>query len=403
VKRVLFCILALCWPLGPGPLAADLMGFWSITQRGANSFNRLPPTQAYFDALAGTGASWVRLAYDKWESEDRDFLLGGADVYDSLNVHDVATLLDTLDRAHRAGLKVVVAPLSLPLMRWAQNNNGAFDDRLWQHQRNWSEAVAFWRDLALALREHPAVAAYNLVNEPAPERESELPEHAPGAQGVTWYAARQGSGRDLPAFYAQVVSAIREVDPHTPVMLDAGWYAAADGFDYWPAPLKDPRTLYSVHMYEPYEATSNPAMLEPKPGQRLYPYPGLAPFAGETQQWGRARVADYLGQFTRWARHVGLPAQRLVVGEFGCLRRWPGCVTYLDDVLTTLDKEGVHWAFYAFREDAWDGMDYELGTTPVPWAYWKAADAGLPDPVPRQGSALFEVIARRLQPKPEQP
>lgn len=401
MRHALFFIFALCWPCAPGPWAADLMGFWGSTQRGANSFNRLPPSQAYFDSLAGTGATWVRLAYDKWESEDRDFLLGDADVYDSLNVHDLATLLDTLDRAHQAGLKVVIAPLTLPLMRWAQNNNGAFDDRLWQHPRNWPEAVAFWRDLALALRDHPAVAAYNVVNEPAPERESDLPEHAPRDQGAQWYAAHQGTGRDLRAFYAQVIDAIREVDAKTPIMLDAGWYAAADSFGYWPAPLEDPRTLYSVHMYEPYEATSNPAMLQAGPSQRTYPYPGVAPFAGEPEQWDGARVADYLGQFTRWAKGVGLPAQRLVVGEFGCLRRWAGCAAYLDDVLTTVENAGVHWAFYAYREDAWDGMDYELGTALVPWAYWKAADAGTPDPILRKGSALFEIIQRRLRPKPQ--
>jgi hypothetical protein len=400
VRHVLFLVAVLFWPVAPGALAADLMEFWSHSQRGANSFNRLPPTQAYFDALAGTGATWVRLAYDKWESEERDFLLGDADVYDSLNLQDLATLLDTLDNAHRAGLKVVIAPLSLPLMRWAQTNNGVFDDRLWQHQRNWTEAVAFWRDLALALRDHPAVAAYNLVNEPAPERESDLLEHAPSAQGVAWYAEQQGTGRDLPAFYAQVIHAIREVDPHTPVMLDAGWYAAADGFGYWPALLKDPLTLYSVHMYEPYEATSNPAMLKATAERRMYPYPGLAPFAGELQQWDGARVAAYLGHFTQWANSLGLPKQRLVVGEFGCLRRWPSCAAYLDDVLDVLEEEQVHWAFYAYREDAWDGMDYELGTTPVPWAYWKAADAGAPDLLPRMGSPLFDSIQRRLKPNP---
>lgn len=38
-----------------------------------------------------------------------------------------------------------------------------------------------------------------------------------------WYQQQQGSVRDLPALYMQIIAAIREVDPSTPVMVDAGW------------------------------------------------------------------------------------------------------------------------------------------------------------------------------------
>ena len=101
--------------------AADLIGFWDTPQRGGNSFNRLPPEQAYYQALRDYGASWVRVSYDKWKPAQRDFLLGSADAYQGLVEADLATLKANLDRAHAAGLKVVIAPLSLPGMRWAQN------------------------------------------------------------------------------------------------------------------------------------------------------------------------------------------------------------------------------------------------------------------------------------------
>ena len=52
--------------------AADLIGFWDKPQHGGNSFNRLPPDQAYFDALHGCGAGWVRLSYDKWKPAKRE-------------------------------------------------------------------------------------------------------------------------------------------------------------------------------------------------------------------------------------------------------------------------------------------------------------------------------------------
>ncbi len=373
--------------------AADLIDFWDEPRKGGNSFNRLPPDQAYFDALADYGATWVRLSYDKWAPAKRDFLLGNADDYQGLVEADLAQLVQVLDRAHQAGLKVVIAPLSLPGMRWSQNNGGAFDDRLWQQRRYWSQAAAFWRDLAGALHTHPAVAAYNLINEPAPEKMADLPEHADVAAMRQWYAAQRGGTRDLPAFYRQVVAAVREVDGNTPVMLDAGWYAAADAFGYWPAPLEDARALYSVHMYEPYAATSAPNLLRAQP----YAYPGGAPFAGQWQRWDAKRVRDYLERPIQWADAVGVSRNRLVVGEVGCMRRLPGCVQYLEDVLGVLDDHRLHWAFYSFREDAWDGMDYELGKAKVPWRYWQAMEQGKPDPLPRQATEAFEPILRRLR------
>ena len=373
--------------------AADMIAFWDKPERGGNSFNRLPPDQAYFDALQDYGASWVRLSYDKWQPAERDYLIGNADQYQGLVAKDLQQLKTTLDRAHAAGLKVVITPLSLPGMRWAQNNGDRFDDRLWQDKRFWTQSAAFWRDLAAALKEHPAVAAYNLINEPAPEKQAGLAEHADAAKMRDWYEKQVGSARDLPGFYQTLISAIREVDSLTPIMVDAGWYGAADAFSYWPAPLADSRVLYSFHMYEPYAATSAPNLQRARP----YTYPGLVPFAAGMQKWDPNRVRSYLPQPLDWAAQHAIPANRMVAGEFGCMRKLPGCQQYLEDVLSALEAARVHWAFYSFREDSWDGMDYELGSANVPWAYWKAAEDGQPDPVKRSATAEFEPISKRLK------
>lgn len=385
------CVLGLA---GLPAMAADLIDFWDTPRHGGNSFNRLAPDQDYFNALKGYGATWVRLSWDKWRPAERDFLLGDADAYSGLNKTDLTLLKATLDRAHQAGLKVVITPLSLPGMRWAQNNQGQFDDRLWQDPRYRTQAAAYWRDLAQALKDHPAIAAYNLINEPAPEKHSDLPEHAELMHMHQWYAREQGGPRDLPAFYKTLVAAIREVDAKTPVMLDAGWYAAADAFGYWPAALADERVLYSVHMYEPYAATSAPNLQRKQP----FTYPGVVPFAGEPRLWARDQVAAWLQKPLDWAARVNVAPSRLVVGEFGCMRVLPGCRQYLEDVLAVLDRQRVHWAFYSFREDSWDGMDYELGSAKVPWSYWQAIEHGTPDPLQRKATAEFEPIRRRLQP-----
>ncbi|OCP00556.1 MULTISPECIES: cellulase family glycosylhydrolase [unclassified Ensifer] len=383
----------LAFSLAGSASAADLISFWDTPQHGGNSFNRLPPDEAYFKALAGYGATWVRLSYDKWKPAQRDYLIGDADKYEGIPAADIKTLRETLDRADKAGLKVVIAPLSLPGMRWAQNNGNRFDGRLWQDKAWWGQAARFWRDLARELKDHPAVAAYNIVNEPAPEKKNGLAEHADAKAMQAWYEEKTGSASDLRAFYDEVIAAIREVDAATPIMVDAGWYAAADAFSYWPSGLTDQKVLYSFHMYEPYAATSAPNMKRDRP----YAYPGRVPFGEGEETWDRTRVTGYLAAPVQWARDKGVPLNRLVAGEFGCMRLWSGCKTYLEDVLTALDKDDLHWAFYSFREDAWDGMDYELGSKKVGWKYWQQMEANERDTTPRKATPEFAPISKRLQ------
>jgi hypothetical protein len=372
--------------------AADPMHFWNTPQRGANSFNGTPPDAEYFRALRGYGATWVRLTFSKWKSRERDFLFGSLDDYQRLVPEDLATLRRVLDDAHAAGLKVVVTPLSLPGSRWIQQNGNQFDDRLWNDKRYWRQSAAFWRDLAGALEGHPAIAALNLINEPVPERRGGLEEHSPPETMRAWYEKVRGGTRDLPALYALLVAAVRQVDPEVPVMLDGGFYAAADGWSYWPAPLRDDRLLYAYHMYEPWAATSAPNIKRQVP----YRYPGRAPFGGTDVEWNAARIESYLQQPVDWAKRHHVPMNRLVAGEFGCVRTWSDCPRYLEDVLAALEADGVHWAFYAFREDTWDAMDYELGAGRLPWQYWEAQEKGKPYVLPRGPNTVFDPIMRRL-------
>src|SRR5262245_23904001 len=119
---------------------ADSIAFWDAPQRGSNCFNETPPDAEYFRALHAYGATWVRLAFSKWKSaHGRDFLFGNLDDYTALLPEDLATLRAVLDRAHAAGLKVVVTPLSLPGARWIQMNDNKFDDRLWSDRKYWSQ------------------------------------------------------------------------------------------------------------------------------------------------------------------------------------------------------------------------------------------------------------------------
>ena len=57
-----------------------------------------------------------------------------------------------------------------------------------------------------------------------------------------------------------------------------------------------------------------------------------------------------------------IPANRIIASEFGCNRTVAGVQEYLADLISIFNEQKWHWAFYAFREDTWPAMDYELGT-----------------------------------------
>ncbi|WP_262755561.1 glycoside hydrolase family 5 protein [Acinetobacter courvalinii] len=394
MKKIQVCIMFfLSLLIGLSVQAQEKIRFWDSPQYGGNSFNRLPPDEAYFLALKHYGATWVRLSYDKWQPQQRDFLIGNADQYKGLMPEDLSILKQTVDKAAKTGLKVVIVPLSLPQMRWQQNNKNVFDGRIWEDKKHWQQTAQFWKDMAREFKDNGAVIAYNIINEPAPEKQSDLKEHDSLENMQRWYANNKGTSRDLILFYETIIAAIREVDPYTPIMVDSGWYAAADSFTYWLQALKDPNILYSFHMYEPYAATSAPNLKRKQP----YDYPGTVPFFEQKEYWNAARVAQYLQPTFDWMRKNKIDPNRMVAGEFGCVRQLDGCQIYLEDVLKIFDQQKIHWAFYSFREDSWDAMDYELGKAKVSWRYWQNIENNTRDTLERRSTAEFSPISLRLK------
>lgn len=382
---------ALLMGLG-GPVRAADIAFWDAPRHGGNSFNQTPPDEAYFRALKATGADWVRLTWSKWKGEGRDFLIGDADDYKGIPKSDLATLRRVMDAAQAAGIHVVLTPLSLPGDRWSQHNGGKTDDRLWSDKRYWAQSAAFWRDLASELKDHPALAGYNLINEPVPERGQGLDEQALAEARQAWYATHKGTARDLPGFYAHVIAAIREVDADTPVMVDGGWYANAHSFAYWPTALSDTKVLYAFHMYEPYEATSGPNIKRDPP----YRYPGYQGWVGgEKVTWNREVLRAYMAAPFDWAAAKGVPVNRVVAGEFGCVRVWADCAAYLGDVLDVLSERKAHWAFYSFREDVWDAMDYEIPPAFPSGRFYYLQEQGKAAQIPRNGP-LMDIIRAHM-------
>jgi len=393
MHKFLLPVLVGVWLLLGGSACAEnsKLGFWNQQRRGANCFNKAITTN-YFQSARAAGIEFFRLAPDKWKSRQRDFLIGNADGFEKLDTDDLRQLEQVLDDAHAAGVKVVLTMISLPGARWRQLNNGKNDDRLWRDAKFLTQAEQFWAQLAGELEDHPAIVGYNPLNEPHPERGDGFNDFWT-QDIVKWYERRCGSSFDPNEFNRRMVASIRRVDTNTPIILDAAIYAAAPAFAIL-EPVSEAGVLYSVHMYEPYEFTNH------KSNQGRFKYPGVVE-VGEARrriEWNAAEFEKFMQPVTEWARRHQVPANRILVGEFGCNRLMPGASEYLSDLATIFEKQRWHWAFYAYREDEWDAMDYECGTERLPWSYWKSVEAGQNPEFPRKPNPLWEVLQSRLRP-----
>ncbi len=380
--------------------AEEKIDFWMTQRKGANFFNQTPSPE-WFIAAQHVGIQFARLAPDKWQGEQRDFLLGNADDFQNIPTTDFNLLKKTIDDAHQYGIKIVITMLSLPGSRWRQNNEGLDDLRLWTSKEYHTQAANFWKQLAALLKDHPAVVGYNILNEPHPEclfgihdfREVNLQE---------WHASVQGSFADLNIFYKTIIQAIREVDSETPIIVDTGLYATPWAIRYL-QPIEDSKTLYSFHMYEPYAYTTRTL------NTGRYEYPGAVPIKlTDTEKtaapsscpaiyWNKSTLIDFLKPISDWQEKFQIPSSRILVGEFGCDRTAKGASLYLGELIQIFDTHRWHWAFYSFREDCWDSMDYELGSEKVDWQYWEALEQKRSlDPF-RHDNPLFDIIKNNLQ------
>ncbi len=361
------------------PTISQKSCFWNQTRKGANMFNQCILADD-IKAAKAYGIAFIRLASDRFQTESRDFLIGNADNYIQLVQKDFDRLKHVLDMCANENMPIVLTMITLPGSRWTQHNHSKDDLRLWRNQKFQAQAAQFWRDLALKLKDHPAIVGYNILNEPHPERLFD-------SKSVHIDQVQQNDvQKRLFSFYEQVIHAIRSVDQKTPIILDSSAYGDPKTFQQFKI-HKDSNVLYSFHMYEPYFYTNG------KKNNGKFQYPGQV----HNTYWNKEALRNYVQNVVHFQKVNRLPNHRILVGEFGCYRKSKGLVHYFHDLITIFKEYGWHFAFYAFREDVWDGMDYELGDKHLPWSYWKAIERGERPKLNRNGnSPQFKVLKEAL-------
>jgi endoglucanase len=168
-----------------------------------------------------------------------------------------------------------------------------------------------------------------------------------------------------------VVDSIRQIDLKTPIILDSSGYADPKTFDKLKL-LDDNNVLYSFHIYEPFVYTNL------KLNQGRFSYPGSIPSSdtNKIEYWDIEKLKSYMESVTKFQEKYKIPSYRILAGEFGGHRSSQGLERYFQDLISIFNEYNWHFAVYGFREDEWDGMDYELGSEKLPWKDWQAIQEG---------------------------
>lgn len=370
---VWFSLLAACLPGGksmpqeqplpPAPptamaTAEAARGIWALWAsgrtmlRGANIYQRRvipdldgadfmgpgplgpPYTQADFDALAAQGANWVNLSVPGLFTVQPPYRLDEA----------VVARMDALiEMAARAGLYVVLSARTGPgRSEFSILRNGAGDwfppsylvELVWQDAQARQAWAAMWRYTAARYRDNPAVIGYDLMVEP--NANDLVDEWDPEA----FYARYGGTGYDWNAWYPDLVAAIREVDPNTPILVGGMGYSAVDWLSYL-RPVDAPRVVYTAHQYMPFVYTHQ------SPQEHIvYPDVFDADFNGRPETVNRAWLARYLQTLADFRQRVGAP---VAVNELGLVRWAPNAAQFMDDQLSILEDLGVNYAVWAWH------------------------------------------------------
>jgi len=224
----------------------------------------------------------------------------------------------------------VYAILDLHAVQGCQNygwhcDNATRHSWFWQHPHFQDRFVALWEEFARRYGDHPALAGYNVMNEPISGQEnSSNPFRSPAP-----------SDWDLiNAVYRRVVEAIRKIDPHHIVFLEGDYFSSR--FESLDAPFAE-NLVYCFHRYLP-------------PGMGPGPYPGE--IGGK--HWDRAEIVDSVtsSEAYQFAQKHNVP---LCAGEFGAMftgprEEEPDRLRGVGDQAEVLDELGIHWTTVTYKD-----------------------------------------------------
>lgn len=228
-------------------------------------------------------------------------------------------------------------PFDTGKMWWMNYLSGAVSEaygNFWDYEGEhaWLQDAYYrmWQKVAERFRDHPAVLAYDLMNEPYDDLS--FGDHF--------------ETMELAPFYQRLVNAIREVDPDTWIMYQPRILATDWGYGSYLPPLDDPREGESRLVYAPH----------------LYPF---FSHEGSYDSLGLARRHD-LRVMYQWseerAGEIDGHKVPLLIGEFGMTGK-PFSREMIEFSANIADAMGAGWAW-------WDNSVCEPGQPLGRWCLW---------------------------------
>ena len=233
---------------------------------------------------------------------------------------------------------------------------------LWTDVRNQDRLTALWKEIARRYRDEPAIAGYDLVNEPVVAGEKDQ-----------WVRLAN-----------RIVRAIRQVDPWHIITVErlngrradgtgnADWSSDAD-LNFFT--VDDPNVLYEFHVYTPFEFTHQLASwVTCCQVPTTYPDPSALSVSWSTLTWkhwswdgtpaaGALRVPDGDSPWTAYSVRFTVTDPTWNVGRPVFMSQQNAGTVYFDDFeVNEYDPEGrlVRQVFQVDVED------------PSAWSLWKA-------------------------------
>ncbi len=240
---------------------------------------------------------------------------------------------------------------------WAKKNNvylilnihvpqGGFQSigegvMLWENFENQRRLKALWNNIAQRYAKEPAIAGYDLLNEPVT------------SQSITqWQTLAQ-----------QLADTIRQVDKNHLLIVERlnaakmSWKNFNEDNNFFL--IDDPNTMYTFHFYSPFKFTHQFASWA-KMGEGGK-YPDESTSEGGDKVRNKAFLENELNKYLAFGKKNNVP---LYLGEFGVIKYGfennRGGVTWVSDMVDILKQNHVNFTYHVYHEDNF-GLYYGYG------------------------------------------